>query len=97
VEEQDWLASAHIVVVHIHAPWHAAHRDSLAGALFGQAIRCNERHVFLSAPRDEKIPPLLPLLRRFPAWFNGSLIWRDTGRNQSQRYQTGSKPMYVGL
>jgi len=31
VQEQHRLALAHIVVVHIHAPWHAAHRDGLAG------------------------------------------------------------------
>ena len=47
VEEQHRLALAHIVVVHIHAPWHAAHRDRLAGALLGKAIRRDKRHVVL--------------------------------------------------
>ena len=37
VQEQHRLAIAHIVVMHIHAPWHAAHRDGLAGTRLGEA------------------------------------------------------------
>ncbi len=49
VEEQHRLACAQIVVVHVDAPWHAAHRDGLAGAFFGQPVRPNKRHRFLSS------------------------------------------------
>ena len=48
VEEQHRLALAHIVVVHSHAPA-CRHRDGLAGARLGEAIRRDERHVFRSA------------------------------------------------
>jgi hypothetical protein len=58
VEEQHRLALAHIVVVHIHA----AGRDRLAGARFGQAIRRDERHVFRPLAVYEKTMKLFEWL-----------------------------------
>ena len=55
----DRLARADVVVVDVHAPWHAAHRDRLAGARLGEAIRRDERHVVLlvaAAPPIAEIP-----------------------------------------